>query len=362
MTSSFPTESTRRLTVTTEREGHDATPLSNRIDELLEDGFPAGLSIAVVDRDGPLYEAFGGFACRVGTSRPVTPLTAYDLASLTKVVCSTSLAVVLARSGLLALEDSVARWLPDFPCQETTVLHLLTHTSGISDEFFFQRMSGRRAIEEALMERVRGSKPAGEVNYADSNFILLGWVLEACGGAGLDELFLRKVGEPLSMSNTCYRPARTQETAATELDGDQRREPGLVWGEVHDGNCHALGGVSGHAGLFATLGDLVLFVRHLLSPDGRPFDRDDIRVMTTRRAKTGQDERGLGWRLSPEGWGDWPEETLWHTGFTGTSLLASPARGLGVVLLTNAIHPNRRMDEQAAMRAELHRLVSEMFP
>jgi CubicO group peptidase (beta-lactamase class C family) len=83
--------------------------------------------------------------------------------------------------------------------------------------------------------------------------------------------------------------------------------------------------------------------------------------MTVKRAGTGDDVRGLGWRLAPQDWGRWPEATLWHTGFTGTSLLVSRPLGLGVVLLTNAIHPVRRIGEQAEMRAVIHRYVSEAF-
>jgi CubicO group peptidase (beta-lactamase class C family) len=130
---------------------------------------------------------------------------------------------------------------------------------------------------------------------------------------------------------------------------------------VHDGDAHALGGVAGHAGLFAPLDDLVAFARHLLAPDGRVLTAADLEAMATRRAGHGADVRGLGWRLAPEGWGDWPEGTLWHTGFTGTSLLVSPPAGLAVVLLTNAIHPARRLEEQRELRAELHRLVREAF-
>ena len=115
--------------------------------------------------------------------------------------------------------------------------------------------------------------------------------------------------------------------------------PGLVWGEVHDGNAFALGGIAGHAGLFAPLEDLVTFTRHLLRPDGRVFDTDAVDSFATRRAGRSPDVRGLGWRLAPEGWGSWPEGTLWHTGFTGTSLLVSRELDLGVVLLQTRSTP-----------------------
>lgn len=349
------------LHVDVDRDGRGSGPLQALLEHCLRTGFPSGLSLAVTDSSRTVWSAHGGLACRVGTPQPIRESTLYDLASLTKVVCSASLAVVFERRGLLGFDGAVAEYLPGFPRHDVTILQLLTHTSGLHDRFFFEELSGRPAIEKAAFELARGSRPTGEVLYADVNFILLGWLLERVGGAGLDELFATEIALPLEMARSRFRPERREETAATELDGDQRLRPELVWGEVHDGNCHALGGVSGHAGLFAPLEDLVGFSRHLLSPDGRVFDGSALETLARRRAGELPDVRALGWRLAPEEWGDWPEDTLWHTGFTGTSMLISPSAGLAVVLLTNAIHPKRRTAEQAEMRALIHRLVSESF-
>jgi len=348
--------------VTVERTTRDLTALERLLGDLVSGAFPSGFSLAVLDAEGPLFSAHGGQACRVGTSRAVTAQTSYDLASLTKVVCSVPLALVFARRGMLNLEDCVERFIPQFPRSGTTLGHLLTHTSGLVDHRpFFESLRGRAAIEAAVLEEATRSAPKGDVLYSDLNFMLLGWVLEACSGARLDDLFADEVAGPLAMSRTGFLPGPEVETAATELDGDQRLRPGLVWGEVHDGNAHALGGVAGHAGLFAPIDDLVVFTRSLLAPDGRVLTSRELDAMATRRAGRGPDVRGLGWRLAPQGWGDWPETTLWHTGFTGTSLLVSRPRHLGVVLLTNAIHPHRRIAEQAEMRAVIHRRVSEAF-
>lgn len=338
------------------------TTLERTLAELVARSFPSGFSLAVVDAGGTLMSAYGGEACRIGTARPITTCTSYDLASLTKVVCSVTLALVYAGRGMLSVDDPVVDWLPGFSRSDTTLLHLLTHTSGlVAHRPFFERLRGRAAIVEAVFEEAAGSAPTGEVLYSDLNFMLLGWVLEACGGAGLEELFATEVAVPLGMNRTGFRPAQGEETAATELDGDQRLVPGLVWGEVHDGNAYALGGVAGHAGLFAPVADLADFVRHLLAPDGRVLNRQALQAMSARRAGRSPDVRGLGWRLDPEEWGDWPDDTLWHTGFTGTSLLFSQSRGLGVILLTNAVHPYRRLEDQTAVRATVHRAVSEAF-
>jgi CubicO group peptidase (beta-lactamase class C family) len=245
--------------------------------------------------------------------------------------------------------------------------------------------------------------------------MLLGWVLEACFGLRLDKAFAALVARPLGMTHSQFRPvlqgpvlqgpllqgpdpggpafdsdaldggaparleldgpepdgrgaASTDATtpdaralrkiAATELDGDQRTVPGLVWGEVHDGNAYALGGVAGHAGLFAPPSELARFVQRALVPGG-VLSAESVALMGSRQAGDGEDVRGIGWRLGPRDWGDWPEGTLWHTGFTGTSLLVAPALGAAVVLLTNSVHPHRRLEDQAAVRARAHRLLAE---
>ena len=346
--------------VTADTGSHDFRALVKSLDDMVAAGFPSGFSLAVVDTGGVLFAGHGGMASRIGTPRPITETTSYDLASLTKVVCSVTLALVLEGHGVLSFEDPVRRFLPGFARPETTLHHLLTHTSGlVAHRPFFESLSGRAAIEDAVLKEAAGSTPTGDVLYSDLNFMLLGWVLESCLRARLENVFVTEVADRLGMNRTRFLPDSDEETAATELDGDQRLVPGLVWGEVHDGNCYALGGVAGHAGLFAPLDDLVGFTRHLLAPDGRVLTPAMLEAVSTPQAGRSPDIRGLGWRLAPESWGPWPDETVWHTGFTGTSLLVSRPLGIGVVLLSNAIHPHRRPEEQAEMRAVVHRLVRQ---
>jgi len=129
-------------------------------------------------------------------------------------------------------------------------------------------------------------------------------------------------------------------------------------GEVHDGNAFALGGVSGHAGLFGTADDLARFAGALLRPRHHPvLNAETIRIMTAMHDATRGDVRALGWRLRPSGWGRWPQGTFWHTGFTGTSVLVSPGADAAVVLLTNFVHPVRRRNEAERLRALFHRAV-----
>jgi CubicO group peptidase (beta-lactamase class C family) len=326
---------------------------------------PAGLAVAIVDADGPILTAHRGWACLVDARVPVQRTTLFDLASLTKVVATTTLAVAFEERGRWALDDTVTRWVPDFPASDTRLHHLLTHTSGlIAHRPYFETLQGRRQVRAAVCRDGPNTAPGKAVVYSDLNFMLLGWALEKAGGDRIDRLFLTEVAAPLGMAATRYRPpARLrQSTAATEAGGDQRREPMLVWGSVHDGNTWALGGVSGHAGLFAPLDDLVRFTRALLDPASHPvLSASSIERMTARHAGAGADIRGLGWRLAPTEWGRWSNRSFWHTGFTGTSILVDPVRGIGVVMLTNAIHPERRLAERDAFHALVHTTIAEAW-
>ena len=179
--------------------------------------------------------------------------------------------------------------------------------------------------------------------------MLLGWAIEHCAGSPLDVLADREIFGPLGMTSTSFRPSvRRNWIAATE-----------VWGEVHDENARALGGVSGHAGVFGTAGDLGRFAGALLRPESHPvLSAATIELMISPQAASDDDVRGLGWRLEPPGgWGDWPGGTIWHTGFTGTSLLIAPALEAAVVLLTNGVHPVRRPAEIAGLRRAFHAAV-----
>lgn len=341
----------------------DFAPVDDLVRHMLASHFPSGISLAVVDREGVVYETSGGAACRVGDEVPVVAQTRYDLASLTKVVCTTTLVLGAHEDGELHLDEPVQRLLPEYPRHDTTIRHLLTHTAGLPAHVpFFATLKGRGEIEPALYAHARTGVPGSQVVYSDLGFMVLGWLVERCLGQGIDEAFATKVATPLGLSATGFNPpvGERRTTAATELDGDQRLVSGLVWGEVHDGNAFALGGIAGHAGLFAPLGDLVRFVGALLDPErGGLLSASSVALAARCGAASGDDVRGLGWRLEPSTFGAWPAPTLWHTGFTGTSLLVCLPAKVAVVLLTNAIHPRRRTEDQAEMRTALHQAIAE---
>jgi len=343
--------------------GADGYPAASRVLlQGLRAGLPPAAATTVSSEGGTCYRAAGGWA-NLGhrSAEPVaaTMDTLFDLASLTKVIVTTPLVLLLHQRQAWDLDDRISRWLPGAPRSAVTIRQCMTHTAGLVPHrpyFSFQQDAGQ--LKQAVLAELRAAVP-GPVCYSDLSFMLLGWAAENCAGEALDVLARREVLEPLGMTRSCYRPAAGVEgIAATEVNGDQRPQDEAIWGTVHDGNAFAMGGVSGHAGLFAPVDDLNQFATALLRPRTHPVLRaETIRLMTTQHAATGSDARALGWRLRPSGWGRWPQGTFWHTGFTGTSMLISPRADTAVILLTNFVHPARRPDEAEVMRTRLHRAV-----
>ena len=304
-----------------------------------------------------------GQAGRRGFPEPVPADadTLFDLASLTKVVATLPLVLLLHQQGRWSIDDPVARWLPGAPRSPVTISQCLLHVAGlVPHRPYYQTCADPAEVRRAVIAELADAVP-GPVSYSDLGFMLLGWAVEECAGEPLADLASREVFGPLGMTTTGYRPrAPRPRIAATEADGDQRAGMGVVWGQVHDGNAFALGGVSGHAGLFGTAADLGRFASALLTPDRHPvLSAGTLALMTARRAGAGTEARVLGWRLQPDAWGRWPQETLWHTGFTGTSLLVAPVLDVAVVLLSNAVHPVRRLDQIGAFRAQVHRAIRD---
>ena len=290
--------------------------------------------------------------------RPMGAETVFDLASLTKVVATTTVTLALAGQGALSLDDPVLRYLPEFTaCRvgPVTLGHLLTHTAGLPAGRTFHRWCGSR--EELLADLYRtplDAPPGSRVAYSDLGFIALGEVAAAVTAAPLEQAVRRLVTGPLGMTATGFNPnGPADRFAATE-----RRADGTTWaGTVHDENARLMGGVAGHAGLFAPAADLARFAAWWVS------GAEAVVPATLRRAATtcqtaAAGRRGFGWACSGDGFdivgGHWPPTSVSHTGFTGTSLALDPATGLWVVLLTNAVHFGRDATGVQALRRAVH--------
>jgi CubicO group peptidase (beta-lactamase class C family) len=311
--------------------------------------FPGAL-VAIGDRSGGLrLRPFGRLSYAL-EAPAVTTSTIYDLASLTKVIATTTVAMLLEEQGVLDLLEPVARWLPAFSGggkDEVTPRDLLTHASGLPAWLpLFRHAVGRDAVVAAVTAAALEARPGLRSVYSDLGFVLLGAVLEAATGSSLDRLTDALVLRPLAMTETRFGcdPAILERVAPTEQDPWRGR---LLRGEVHDENAFAMGGVAGHAGLFGTLGDLSRFAFMMLGGgvlDGRRLVSAAAIERYTRRCDVPDSSRALGWNtpspgssagvlLSPRAFG--------HTGFAGTSLWIDPERGLFVALLSNRVHPRR---------------------
>ena len=296
-------------------------------------GFPG--AAVIVGRHGAIvWER--GYGTLGGRSRAtVDPeRTLYDLASLTKVVATSAAAMVLVDQGRLRLDDRVGRYLPEFrrgPKSLVTIRQLLTHTSGLPVGLELRRRSpaeSRRLVLRASLEAAPGERTA----YSDVGADVLGFVIERVAGMPLDRFVQRAIYARLGMRGAMFRPSRamTSRVAPTES--------GIPRGQVHDRNAHALGDVAGHAGLFATAGDLAVFAQFMLN-GGSYRDvrlvRDSTVALFTRREVGRQ---ALGWETCAGGGscGQYLGPTAFgHTGFTGTSLWIDPERDLFVIVLTN---------------------------
>ncbi len=293
-----------------------------------------------------------------------TTATIFDLASLTKVVATASIAMRAVDAGALEIDRPVGRYLPAWnegARAAIAVRHLLDHSSGLpGNAKLWQRIRGRAAYAEALLELPLERAPGTAAVYSDPGFLLLGFVLEAVGGP-LDRQFAPVAAQLTDALGYLPPAAWRDRIAPTEVDPWRGR---LLQGEVHDENAAALGGVAPHAGLFATAGACGAFARLVLRTFREATSLGPPELMRTFAAKTGVpgSSRALAWdtmlptsscgtRMSPTAIG--------HTGFTGTSLWIDPARDVYVVLLTNRVHPTRENTALAAVRPQVHDAVAD---
>lgn len=343
----------------------------DHLQTLLTEGLAAGLYLGACYRvfqleTGTLAEGAAGWA-QEEPRVPATLSTIWDLASITKAVATATSVLILAQEGAFELDEDVSRFLPGDPepLEGITLQLCLTHISGLRP---WEQLHSQGLSREAIVARVRAlgaDVPPGErYAYSDMGYILLGAVVEAVSGRSLAELAHERIFAPLGMSDTGYLPGPdVRGRLAATYCGDRQR---VLLGEVHDGNCDALGGVAGHAGLFGTAGDLETYARMLLGK-GTLNGRRILAPLAARQMVLNQNPPNLnghtlGWFTRPNGYlpaGDFlPEDTFGHTGFTGTSLLLSPSLGLGVVLLTNRVYQQRDGKAFLRFRRRFHNAVA----
>jgi CubicO group peptidase (beta-lactamase class C family) len=298
---------------------------------------------------------------------PMRPDTIFDLASISKLF-TTVVALQQVEQGRIALDRPVAGYLPGFAQNgkgAITIRQLLTHTSGLEPDLPFFRYKGRPAQEAALYAETPRITPGSGYIYSDLNLITLQFVLEKVTGKRLDALVHDGVTAPLGLRDTVYNPAPSlrPRIAATEYEHvpPAQLDRGLAWGQVHDENAYALGGVAGHAGVFSTAHDLAVFAQMILDGgrygNARILREDTVRLLFT---DVGHDH-ALGFELNQPWYMDTLSSpvTAGHTGYTGTSIVIDPISRSFVILLTNNVHPSREgPSPNPARRAVAHDLAT----
>jgi CubicO group peptidase (beta-lactamase class C family) len=350
------------------------------LDSAVAAGAAPGAVLAIAYPGGRYIHATG----QIGADEPepTSGATIYDLASVTKVVGLTTALMFAVQDGLVELDAPVARYVPAFAGSGkdgVTVRMLLTHSSGLPAwRPLFREISNRDAAFALADSTPLEAPPGTRETYSDLGAIVLTQVVEAAYHERLDSLLERRLFQPLGMTSTRYLPPSEwrDRIAPTELDPWRGR---VLRGEVHDENAAIMGGVSGHAGLFASANDLLTFaewmleqsvgrsggqvVSHssLIGPSNGPTVRPSVlREFTRRQTVVPGSTRALGWDtpspgsssgalLSPSSFG--------HTGFTGTSLWIDPERGVAIILLSNRVNPTRDNPRWAPIRGRIADLV-----
>ena len=319
--------------------------------------------ILAVGRHGRIVHMKGyGRLDTARTSAPVDESSIYDMASLTKVVSTTTAAMILEEQGLLDLDRTVVSYLPEFNAPEKaaiTVRMLITHQGGLEAfAALYRDTKGRDDYLAKINERPLRSPPGTTTVYSDWDLILLQLIIERITGQTLDRFTTDRVFAPLGMTSTMYNPdsaAFRARIAPTEIDSARG---GLVRGKVHDENANAMGGVSGHAGLFSTAPDLTIFAQMLLNGGQyngvRIVKPETVARWTAPQSRTSS--RALGWDTPSKGSSSgkfFSPRSFGHTGFTGTSIWLDPERGLFVILLTNRVNPSRNNNRHVPLRRDV---------
>lgn len=336
-----------------------------QLDSILEEGVESGIfpcAAAAIGRKNQIfYQRSVGNRQLVPEKEQVTSDTLFDIASLTKILSSTMLALIAMEQGKLSLYDSLSRFYPNAGDKgEITILDLMTHQSGLPSHAPLWKMGIQpHQLEDTILSLPFSYPTGSQVSYSCMGYLLLGKILEKLFSSPLNDLAKSLVFSPLGMNHTCYLPS-SDNTAATEYMEDKKS---CYQGTVHDENARFLGGIAGNAGVFSTISDMVRFAS-MLSKDGEgllsprtlssavrnytPFDPNEARGLGFQLF-TGRNCMACGDFFSPLSFG--------HTGFTGTSLFVDRETGLFVVLLTNRVHPSRENDGLLRFRRVFHNTV-----
>ena len=355
----------------------DVSALELLLDQAIADSAWPG-NVLLAAREGQVfYHDASGFHT-YSKRRRMSPSDIFDLASISKAVSTTSAVMLLVEQNKISLDTQIKKIIPQFSQkkddsssarEKITVKHLLTHTAGFPafKQYYLMDIEAEDILADICNTELVYD-PGTKTIYSDLGLILLGAVIESVAGMPLDTFVAKHLFEPLGMSTSFYNPPddKRKRIVPTEIVSGYRS--GLIHGEVHDENAHKLGGVAGHAGLFSTASELARFAQMMLNNGQygkkRIFKEKTVRQFTQRAMVDTSSSRCLGWD-SPSGnasGGVYQSGNSYgHTGYTGTSLWIDPDHDLFVILLTNAVHPDRSYKDPTYFdwRQRIHSAVYE---
>ena len=334
------------------------------MDAVAYGAFP-GATYALVTKDH-IYTDVVGLKAKYPEEEPNALDTIYDMASVSKVVSTTTCLLKLMEAGKIRLFDPVQRYLPKFKHDKIAIWHLVTHTSGLQPCLYNpSKIKSREEAIEKVYEADAQFEQGTKIQYSDLNYILLGFVVEAVSGMPLDQFAAENIYMPLGMKDSGYNPKDTKRCAPTEERNDEIVQ-GIVRGKVHDETSYILGGVAGHAGLFSTAADMAIFMQMILNNGmhkGKPFlSKATIDALFRPLAKESVGiaslplQRSIGWIVYDynTACGDLTSlNTIYHTGFTGTCVWIDRDHEIAYCLLSNRVHPTRNNGKHIEIRSKL---------
>jgi uncharacterized protein YbbC (DUF1343 family)/CubicO group peptidase (beta-lactamase class C family) len=338
------------------------------IEQAIQDGSIPGAVLLVGHNGHVIYRKAYGNRALEPRREPMTLDTIFDLASLTKVIATTTAVMQLVEQGKLRLNDPVAKYLPEFAQNgkdDVTIRQLLTHYSGLAPDLDLKpSWEGKETAYNMASAQTPADPPGSRFSYSDINFIVLGALVERVSGESLDEYCERHIFLPLKMTHTRFLPPAAWRTKIAPTQYDENDH--MLRGVVHDPTARRMGGVAGHAGLFSTADDLAKFAQALLNGGGGILSPLSVEKMTQpEQPPSAPVLRGFGWDIdSPfsSNRGDLlPIGSYGHTGFTGTSLWIDPTTQTYIILLTNAVHP-RGKGTAIALRSKVATAVAAALP
>jgi uncharacterized protein YbbC (DUF1343 family)/CubicO group peptidase (beta-lactamase class C family) len=343
------------------------------VDQAIRAGKAPGAVVLVGHQGRVVYRRAFGYRALVPRKVPMTTATIFDLASLTKVVATTTAVMQLVEQGKIRLEEPAADYWPEFKANgkdDITVRELMTHYSGLRPDLDLKpEWSGYETAMKMIVAESPIVPPGTRFIYSDINYETLGELVRRVSGETLDVYCARHIFGPLAMRDTMFKPPAGLRRRIAPTQYQHETKGRMRWGEVHDPTAYNMGGVAGHAGLFSTAADLSVFAQMLLNGGtwrgARILSTQTVDKMSTPQTPFGKMVvRGLGWDIdSPfsSNRGDlFPIGSFGHTGFTGTSIWIDPFSQTYIILLTNSVHPVGE-GNVVALRAEVSNVVAAAY-